>query len=505
MGSIMGSPMISITPRRWTSLALFALAIAGTVALGQEEAVQVIDEKGESGQLDQRLDCALSGDCPETTDPDIEAKPDPWWDQFNQWVDQPEPGPDVEICPFPDPEILLKQPGGQKKLDRVINGLERSLSRRATSPPGKGDAAQTEARLKRMEAELRKLNELAKKKTPNDPKVLSRSAQQALRENRFDQARAESKAALLNGAKDAKTYSTYGTASYHLKDYATASHAASLALQADPASQEALALTRLSHERMGGVQLPAAGATPKADAEDAGPSPILRDSAQAEPPAGGEPTPEERARALTAQAGSAYSIGDYTNALALATQSTQLDPAKPQPWNLRAYAAIKLRRFPDAESAATVALGLSPGNAQSLQARSWAFSRQKKYREGLADAEQALERDPYNGFQYQNKAYAQAGLGDRRGALDSLRKSAEQDPQFSSRFEAALQAPLSSDLLFLFEGGGSGRVQPPWKRAVSRPIKSVVLRALAAFGLAFLALGLWKLYTRSEDEEAAPA
>jgi Flp pilus assembly protein TadD len=453
------------------------------------------------------------------------AKPDPWWAAFKSGmtVDEngrgsgetggPDPfvpetgGPDpiVPETGGPDPfiqkvEQLAQKPGSEPGLNGLANKVEAYLQKKSqtdgAAPP---DPAMMKL-LQKMDERLRKLNELAKQKSPNDPNVLSRSARQNLRDGAYEAALRDAKNALLKGAKDAGTYAAYGAASLRLGDQVTASHAASLALQADPANADALALARLAHGplNLSGItdaQRTAQKGPPRAQ-DDAGPSPALRDAPASMPSAA-----SQGARAA-AQGTSAYAARDFASAYTLASEATALEPGNVQAWNIRAFAGLRLRRYADAETDATTALALSPGNPQSLQARSWARARQKKYLAALADANAALERDPYNGYHYQNRAYAQAGTGDKAGALESLRKSAEQDPQFVSRFETALQSAQDSDLLFLFD---EKTLNPAWTRPKGRDWRAVKRRAVFVLGPVFLLIALWSYFTRDKDEEAAPA
>lgn len=471
-------------------LSLFLIFAAAAAAFAEPQTAELTEppdgtETTEPELIEPVIDCskdpASCGDGPEGK----VVEPKPWSCEDTADGD----------CPVP-PDVAQKP----ERVEKNIVVIDRWLERQAAG--GKTDPA-TQKRVEALEKQLAKLNELAKKRAPNDPKVLSRSANQALREGRHEDALADAKRALMLGAKDARTLSAYAAASYHLKDMATASHAAALALQADPSSKEALAVLRLAH---GGMEaaLPDSrrASRPPAAADEAAPAPSQSAFAPARSSVQDSGAPG--ARESVAGGAAAFGAGDYRSAYARGAEATAADPKSVPGWNLRAFAAVKLRRYADAEADAGSALALSPGNPQALQARSWARARQKNYRGALEDADLALERDPYNGYHYQNKAYAQAGLGDRTGALDSLRRSAEQDPHFVARFEAAAQSPKDADLLFLFDENGVGRMAPAWS-AKRSPWRSSLLRLALVAGAALVAAGAWNAFGGARREEEAAA
>ncbi|MBI5624692.1 MAG: protein kinase [Elusimicrobia bacterium] len=325
------------------------------------------------------------------------------------------------------------------------------------------------------------------------------------------------------GIKDPKAYATYGSAAHNLGDYKLALKAASAALKLDPGHEGAHAVYKLSEGRVSTVELPSSlhgdifGGAPALPAEpaavdapppaqaagavvpgrEAGPAPVVPQETQRRMTA----AEVERSAVFTRQAAASLAVRDYVQAHEAASRAIQINLRNAQAWNYRAIANNKLDRYQDAVYDASFALNLAPGNAAALQSRSWAHNKSGKYQEALADANFTLEREPGNAFAFQNRAFAQAGLKDRVGMLESLKRSAELDPRFKQRYDAALQAPASGDILYLFdEESSAGKAAPPASPERMRK-RFLTLSAAVVSGGLLMALGLLHIVSSAWREK----
>ncbi|MFA6317985.1 MAG: protein kinase, partial [Elusimicrobiota bacterium] len=322
------------------------------------------------------------------------------------------------------------------------------------------------------------------------------------------------------GMRDPKAYATYGSAAHNLGDYKLAMKAAASALKLDPEHEGAHAVYKLSEGRVSTVELPSsltsgafegapAGA---ASAVEAGPAAAAVPSVAPGREAGPTPAPVdmprrmtpvevERSAVFTRQAAASLAVRDYVQAHEAASRAIQINLHNAQAWNYRAIANNKMDRYKDAVYDASFALNLAPGNAAALQSRSWALNKSGQFQEGLADANATLEREPGNAFAYQNRAFALAGLGDRAGMLESLRASAEIDQRFKARYDEALQIPVGSDILYLFdEDSSAGRAGPP-PSPERRRKRFLTLSAAVLSGGLLMALGLLHIVSASWREK----
>jgi tetratricopeptide (TPR) repeat protein len=140
-------------------------------------------------------------------------------------------------------------------------------------------------------------------------------------------------------------------------------------------------------------------------------------------------------------------IGDLTGALLPLREAIDLDPKKPELWDLLAETSSKLGNPEGAVDAAEHALALNPKDARALRAKSYAEFQLGKYREALADAEQAIALEPGSGLGYLYRAMAEEKLGDAAKALADYQTAVRLDPTL---------APLAGPALKRLGGGASG-------------------------------------------------
>jgi len=331
--------------------------------------------------------------------------------------------------------------------------------------------------------------------------------------------------AYRNGDRSVDLLVHYADAAFELGDYATASSAARLALQADPGNKAAMAVYQFSKDRVPKVRLPSslpdfstnrdAGLLPaggdaavsQGGALPAGASPpsgmtAAQAAELAKQAAAGGPSVIARSNQFTKDAANALGVRDYPTAYQLASRAIELNPQNAQALNYRAMTSSRLRRYSDAVQDASAALGLAPGSAAALQTRSWAFAKQGKYKEALQDAESTLAVDPNNAYAYENKAFALAGLGDRGGSLDSLRRAAALDNRFANRFERAVQLPKDADLTLLFDDGAAAApAAAPASAPASTPRRFARLAVLSLSGGLLIALGVLHVVSASWREK----
>ncbi|MBI5883705.1 MAG: protein kinase [Elusimicrobia bacterium] len=315
---------------------------------------------------------------------------------------------------------------------------------------------------------------------PGNPLGYSHLGEDLVKEENYREGAAVLEKAVQLKSNDSKTYSAYGTAAFHLGDFALARNAAERALRLDPKNDAAFAVLRLSEGKQASVSLPsvltgqgggdgafampsqgpAVSAGPGGPGAS-GPAPEGQASAVSRPQARMRPEAGQKSAAFAKEAAAALSVKDYLKAIEAATRAIELNDNNAQAWNYRAMAQSKLGRYEAAAKDASYALSLAPNNAAALHTRSWALNKLSRFKEGLADADLVLSREPDNAFAYQNKAFALAGIGDRKGMLEALKRSAEIEPRFKARYEAALQVPENSDVLFLFDQDPGPKVAPP--------------------------------------------
>ncbi|MBI4676529.1 MAG: protein kinase [Elusimicrobia bacterium] len=317
---------------------------------------------------------------------------------------------------------------------------------------------------------------------------------------------------------DPRTYSAYGTAAYHLGDFKLAQRAASQALKIDPKDQAAFAVLRLAEGRSPTVTLPsvltgAEGSFAAASLSgDAVAAPAARGSsvgaqnpgAASRGPSAAMAAAVQRSMAFAKEAAAALAVKDYLRAIEAAGKAIELNRNNAQAWNYRAIANSKLGRYEDAVKDASFALSLAPGNTAAFHTRSWALNKLGRHKEGLADADGVLAREPDNAFAYQNRAFALAGLGDRKGMMAALKRSAELDSRFKARYDAAIQAPENSDVLFLFDQEPAPKPGLPGPGAYPPRRWGVIAVSIISGGL-LAALALLHLVSASWRERMSTA
>ncbi|MBI5208802.1 MAG: protein kinase [Elusimicrobia bacterium] len=411
-------------------------------------------------------------------------------------------GPPVVVPEGPtDPNKL---PAADTSNRPAVNTTDSSNANPGTTPPVSFrdvvNMALWDSRKKLAENEMRD--------RPDSSSGYSKQGQNMVLERDYRGAFPVLDKAIKLGANDSKTFAAYGTAAHHLGDYQLAIKAGSQALKVDPGNQVAFAIVKLSEGRAQAASLPSAmrggaftglGDSP-ADAESS-----VQLGAVAALDRGGASrrealtAAEQRSLVFAKEAAAALSMRDYLRAADAASRAIDTNSNNAQAWNYRAIANNKLDRFSDAVQDASFALKLVPENTPALQTRSWAQSKMKKYKEALADANRIIERDPNNAFAFQNRAFALAGLGDRVGMLESLKRSAELDGRFQDRYEAALQAPDSDDVLFLFDEDAAKAAPAAKAPAPKRRLGTLVLSV--ASGGVLLALGLLHFFSASWREK----
>ncbi|MFA6003982.1 MAG: protein kinase [Elusimicrobiota bacterium] len=338
---------------------------------------------------------------------------------------------------------------------------------------------------------------------PGNPDIWAASGDNYAAQRMYQDSFRDYGQALRLGRRDARTWTGYGTAAFHMGDTRLAYRAAQSAVRADPNDRAAVSLLKLSEGRAPQVQLPDVGdagdrrfaaGSAGSGAAVSGAQGMSPAEAAAQRPAEAPPGAVQQSAAVTAEAAAALGVKDYTHAYDLAGKAVELDARNAQAWNYKAIAENKLGRFDDAIHDASFALGLEPGNAAALQTRSWAFSKTQRYREALADANATLEKEPESSFSYYNRAFALAGLRDRDGAMASLQQAARWDRRFESSYEQARQAPQDADLVYLFDGvEPRGAVPAAGPDGGGRTRRFLRLTALSLSGGALMALGLLQL------------
>jgi tetratricopeptide (TPR) repeat protein len=164
-------------------------------------------------------------------------------------------------------------------------------------------------------------------------------------------------------------------------------------------------------------------------------------------------------RALIQRVRDRLDIGDLTGALLPLREAIDLDPKRPELWDLLAETSNKLGSPEGAVDAAGHALALDPKDARALRARSYAEFQLGLYREALADAEQAVALEPGSGLGYLYRAMAEEKLGDAAKALA--------DYQIAVRLDPTL-APLANDAIKRLGGGAVSGEAPTGRRAAFR-------------------------------------
>jgi tetratricopeptide (TPR) repeat protein/tRNA A-37 threonylcarbamoyl transferase component Bud32 len=352
---------------------------------------------------------------------------------------------------------------------------------------------------------VRRINHDSRVDQPGKPVFDVASGEDNMRRGNYTDAFRDFGSALQKGDKQPETYAGYSAAAHQLGDYKTASAASAEALKLDPNNVQAFAVYKLSKGKEGISNAPtlaAAGGmnlgggqsqsavTGPAVASSRGPAPTAAEIAAAVSKQA-QPSAIQQSAGMTKQAASALKVRDYTAAKGFASSAIELNSQNAQAWNYRAIANEKLRNYPAAVFDASAALALIPQNPAALQTRAMAFNRQGMFNEGLADSNAVLEMDPRDAYAYQGRAFALAGLKDNEAAIESLKLSASLDQRFEEKYEKALQAPDKSDLLFLFDDGGTAPTTaqaaplPPGakkKRFAALALNSVVGGILVAMG-----------------------
>ncbi|MFA6318827.1 MAG: protein kinase [Elusimicrobiota bacterium] len=399
----------------------------------------------------------------------------------------------AELRPKPRPEA---KPPGTTPPGTIPSGAvpapPGSIAVGAQGVPGGIDRARQilyESRMNFSRGDIRR--------RPNDPKGYTDYGSDLVADQRYKEAVPVLERAVRLGSRDSRTYSSYGTAAFHLGDFALARSAASRALKLDPKNDAAFAVLKLSEGKNPAVSLPSA-LTGGSGGDGAFAIPSEKPAVSAGPAvlAGGvspAPVPRTAVRSAETQksaesakeAASALTVKDYLRAVEAATRAIELNDGNAQAWNYRAIAHSKLGNYESAVRDSSYALGLVPNNTATLHTRSWALNKVGRFKEGLADADFVLARELDNAFALQNRAFALAGLGDRKGMVEALKRSADADPRFEKRYAQAVQVPENADVLFLFDQ------DPGLKPADAEPASSggghkVLFGSLAA--AAFLVL-----------------
>jgi len=296
-------------------------------------------------------------------------------------------------------------------------------------------------------------------------------------------------------------------------DHEQAAQDAAMALRMDPSHQQALALYKLSQNKVSNVridpdrpdfgtqnllasaQLPdagrsAGGAKGSSAGRGAGSG---RAAGALAPPASrssGEArygqTLEQRSAGLVKEAITAMRVKDYRSALKKAEQAIEANPKSAAAYNVQAAIHIQRKDFRAAARAATQGLDLAPENVPLLNTRALTWNKSGEYRSGLRDAATAVGIAPRSGGAYFNLAFARTGLGRKAEALEDLKQAAALDPRFRKAYETALQLPDDEDSLFLFDdalGAGAPHGAAPVKSMPWWPflLIGVVLLGFGAF------------------------
>jgi tetratricopeptide (TPR) repeat protein/tRNA A-37 threonylcarbamoyl transferase component Bud32 len=364
-----------------------------------------------------------------------------------------------------------------------------------------------------VESTLGNMINAAQGHEPNSPKYWTMGGEFYSTKRDYQRASHDYGRAIILGERTPETYTGYGSAAHNLGDMRLAYQSAVLALQMDPSYAPAMALLKLSENRVSQVQLPSVlGGTEKDPVAGSGPGVAVpapgaamspaEIATEAQRQANAPPSAVQKSAAITQQATAAMAVHDFSKAKDLLTQAVALNGRNAEAYNARAIAENKLGNYNGAIHDASFALGLVPGNTAALQTRSWAFAQSGKYKEALADANYSLEKAPENAYAYYNRAFALAGLQERDGALESLQKSAELDHRFQQTYQQALEAPRDADLVFLFADVGAKMSAPTdasapapgnrKKRFVSLMTVSVLGGGMVAFGLLHILSPRWR-------------
>jgi tetratricopeptide (TPR) repeat protein len=228
----------------------------------------------------------------------------------------------------------------------------------------------------------------------------------------------------------------------------------------------------------------AAGGSPRAGAPDKSPGAAAQDATA--PPA---------ERSLIQRAEQLGGIGDFTGAMLPLREALDLNPRRPQLWDMLAEISNKTGNFKGALAAAESALKLDPSDARALRAKSFAEFSLGDYRQALADADRAVQLDPENGLSYLYRAMAEEKLGDTEKALADYRKAGQLDPTV---------APLAEEGVKRLGGGApAGATGSFLPRYLLRGGVLATSTALILLGLMGAAVGR-RLTTRGR-KTAAPS
>ena len=241
------------------------------------------------------------------------------------------------------------------------------------------------------------------------------------------------------------------------------------------------------------------GGRPGAKADGAGaasPSSASAAAARPAPDAGAASSAAPAVRSLIQRAQQLNGIGDFTGAMLPLREALDLDPRRPELWDMLAEISNKTGNFKGALAAAENALKLDPGDARALRAKSYAEFSLGDYRLALQDAEQAVRLDPGNGLGYLYRAMAEEKLGDKEQALADYQKAEALDPTLAGLADAGLKRL----------GGGAAAATSPGllsRRTLVRGGAIAASTLLIVLGLMGTAAGR-RLTTRGRRAPAPP-
>lgn len=114
----------------------------------------------------------------------------------------------------------------------------------------------------------------------------------------------------------------------------------------------------------------------------------------------------------------ALKAGDYSSAIALATQG----------WTALGGAYFGLQDASDAINSYNRAIELDPNDEEAIEQRGKNFENLRLYDQTLADYARVLQLDPRNAETYNNRATLYTGMGRLDDAITDFTKSIELDP-----------------------------------------------------------------------------
>ncbi|MBI5624171.1 MAG: protein kinase [Elusimicrobia bacterium] len=227
---------------------------------------------------------------------------------------------------------------------------------------------------------------------------------------------------------------------------------------------------------------PAGAGAPEAQASQA--------PAQAQPAAGGGPAAEpkwyeggpkleagvvvpekaaqldpklESSAQLTSAAGSKLETGDYREAIRLATEAIESNPANPRALLVRGVALKAKKQCKAAAADAEEGLNLRPNDLLLLKLKAESLNCARDYKAALLAAEEVLTINPTDARAHATRAWALKGMGDEAGMLDELKKAAAFDNSYEYTLASVEKMKDDPDVFFLYPGE-----RPPQKKGAAK-------------------------------------